>query len=100
SSLLDLRSQHLHAGAGDRIAELVGDAAGDGRAARQREVRGEALTVGEVDGFNRLEGMALSELLRDEPALRGTDRPASRRQVAEFEAAVRVSGAETCRSGV
>jgi hypothetical protein len=44
--------------------------------------------------------MALSELLRDEPAFRGTDRPASSREVAELEAAVRIGGAETRRSRI
>ncbi len=90
----------MHACAGDRIAELVGYAAGDCRAARQGEVRGEVLTVGEVDRFDRFERMTLSELLRHEPAFRRADRPASGRQVTEFEAAVRISRAEPSRARV
>ena len=69
-SVDELIAQRLHLHVGDRIAELVGDAAGNGAAARQAEIDlVEHLAGGDVERLARLERSRLSVLERDEPGL-------------------------------
>ena len=73
-----------------RIAELVGDPAGDRSRAWQREVGiGDALRVDQLDRAARLAGTALTVLETKVAGPRGRDAVAAPRQILELEHALR-----------
>jgi hypothetical protein len=76
-----------HLRIGDRLTELVHDSAGDDPAARQREVHLlERLAIRDFERLPGLEWTDLAEGQRDEAALAGVERVATRGQFFELVA--------------
>jgi hypothetical protein len=82
------RAEQLNACAGDRLAVLVEDVAGDRRGAAERHLHGETLTLGQAEGPGGPEGATLPVLLGEVATLRGSDSPQAGAHIAELEAAI------------
>src|SRR5207249_11685026 len=94
-ALHGLITQNLHARIGDRVAVLVEDAARDGGAFRQREVRAlHHLAIGNFDWRTRFKRSLLSVSKRHVARLRRGQTPTACWKILEFETSLGVGADE------